>query len=116
MANMAAALRIVERDAIGVFVSVDTERDSPAVAEDYASSFGANMVGLGGSYQQITEAANNFNITYVVTKSQSNYTVQHTSSIFVVDPEGRIKEVFALNAKPNDIAAAINSVPVEGVK
>jgi len=35
-ANMARAIRATDKDAIGVFVSVDTERDSPAVTDDYA--------------------------------------------------------------------------------
>jgi protein SCO1/2 len=106
-ANMAGALKIVEDAAAGIFISVDSERDTPEIVHQYATSFDDKMIGLGGSYRQINAAADNFNVTYVVSKSQKGYTVQHTSSIFVVDPQGQVAEVFPLNARPGDIAAVI---------
>ena len=108
-ANMAGAIKIVEQDATGIFVSVDTERDTPEIVQKYASSFDENMIGLTGSYQQINAAANNFNVTYVVSKSQKSYSVQHTSNIFVIDPDGLIIEIFPLNARPNEIASVIDA-------
>ena len=109
-ANMAGALKMVGNDTAGVFISVDTERDTPEIVHQYASSFDDRMIGLGGNYHQVNAAAENFNVTYVVTKSQKNYTVQHTSNIFVIDPEGRVVEIFPLNARPGEIAAAIDTV------
>lgn len=106
-ANMAGALKIVGNDTPGIFVSVDTERDTPEIVHQYASSFDDRMIGLGGSYHQVNAAAKNFNVTYVVSKSQKNYTVQHTSNIFVIDPTGRVVEIFPLNARPSEIAAVI---------
>lgn len=107
-ANMAGALKIVEQDATAIFVSVDTERDSPEIVQKYASSFDENMIGLTGSYHQINAAVNNFNVTYVVSKSQKSYSVQHTSNIFAIDPDGLIIEIFPLNARPSEIAAVID--------
>jgi len=108
-ANMAAALKFAERDATGIFISVDTERDTPEIIQQYAASFGDNIIGLGGNYRQVNAAAANFNITYVVSKSQQSYTVQHTSNIFVIDPQGQVVETFPLNARPSDIAAVVNA-------
>jgi protein SCO1/2 len=105
---MAGALNIAGQDATGIFISVDTERDTPEIVNRYASSFGANMIGLGGSYHQVSVAANNFKVTYVVSKSQKSYTVQHTSNIFVIDAEGQIVETFPLNARPAEIAAVLD--------
>jgi len=67
------------------------------------------MIGLTGSYHQVNAAANNFNVTYVVSKSQKSYSVQHTSNIFVIDPDGLIIEIFPLNARPSEIAAVIDA-------
>ncbi len=106
-ANMALALKIGPSTAQGVFVSVDTERDSPAVTHVYASSYSKSMVGLGGSYAQIRQAANNFKVSYVVTKSQKAYTVEHTSDIFLLDPHGDVVDIFALNASPKAMAKAM---------
>ena len=106
-ANMAMALKASQQDAVGVFISVDSERDSPAITQAYASSFHPSMIGLGGSYEQISRAANNFNISFVVTKSQKAYTVEHSSDIFLIGPDGQVIEVFALNASPKDMAKAM---------
>jgi cytochrome oxidase Cu insertion factor (SCO1/SenC/PrrC family) len=107
-ANMAMALKASQKDAVGVFISVDSERDSPVITHAYASSFHPSMIGLGGSFEQISQAANNFNISFVVTKSQKAYTVEHTSDIFLIAPDGEVLEVFALNASPTDMAKAMN--------
>jgi protein SCO1/2 len=108
VANMAMALKASQQNAVGVFISVDSERDSPANTQAYASSFHQSMIGLGGSYEQISQAANNFNISFVVTKSQRAYTVEHSSDIFLIAPDGKVLGVFAMNASPTDMAKAMN--------
>jgi protein SCO1/2 len=106
-ANMARAIGATDKEVIGLFISVDTERDSPATTHAYASKFGDNMVGLSGSHQQVSIAAQNFGVSYVVTKSQNNYTVQHTPSIFLIGPDGKLVDTYAMNTASDDIAAAM---------
>jgi len=106
-ANMARALRSSEKEAVGIFVSVDTERDTPAITNAYAGQFGESMIGLGGSHAQISAAARNFNVTFVVTKSQDSYTVQHTPSIFLLGPGGELIDSFAMNTPTDTIVAAM---------
>ena len=107
-ANMAMALKASKEDSLGVFISVDTERDTAAVTQAYAAAFHPAMMGLSGSYEQIRQAANNFSVNYVVTKSQKAYTVEHTSDIFLIGPDGKVLEVFALNASPKAMADAMH--------
>lgn len=106
-ANMAKVLRSVNKEAVGIFISVDTERDTPAITHRYAQGFSRKIVGLGGSYNQVSTAAGNFMVSYVVTKTQNNYTVQHSSNIYLIDPTGKLVGTFALNADSADIAAAM---------
>jgi protein SCO1/2 len=106
-ANMARVLTATDKDAVGIFISVDTERDTPEVTDNYAGRFGDGMIGLSGSYEQVSAAAKNFNVTFVVTKSEDNYTVQHTPNIFLIGPDGRVIDVFAMNTASSDIAAAM---------
>lgn len=106
-ANIASALKLTEKEAIGVFVSVDTERDTAAITDDYARGYSDSMIGLSGSYVQISNAVRNFNVTYVVTKTEDNYTVQHTPSIFLIGPDGKVIDVFAMNTAPREIAGAM---------
>ena len=105
--NMGRALRDAGREATGVFVSVDTERDTPAVTDDYAARFGERMVGLGGTIEQINAAAANFKVSYAVTKTQNSYTVQHTANVFVVDPEGRLADVFNFSTPAETLVEAM---------
>jgi protein SCO1/2 len=105
--NMANALRASDREAVGAFVSVDTERDTPADTHRYAASFHDAMIGLGGSFEQVGAAARNFKVSYAVTKTQQGYTVQHTANIYLIDPQGELVDVFALTAPAADIAAAM---------
>jgi protein SCO1/2 len=107
-ANIGMTLQIAGVKAMGVFISVDTERDTPEITHTYASKFSGAMIGLSGSHEQVSEAASNFGISFVVSKSQKAYTVEHTSDIFLISPAGKVLDVFALNAPPADIAAAMN--------
>ncbi len=105
--NMGKALRDTETDAVGIFVSVDTERDSAGITDEYASRFDERMIGLSGNISQINAAANNFKVSYVVTKSQNNYTVQHTANVFLIDPDGRLVDVFNFSTPAEELAAAM---------
>lgn len=107
-AKMAMALRATENDAVGIFVSVDTERDDPARTNAYASAFSERMIGLGGTHEQVAAAARNFRVSFAVTKTQLGYTVQHSSHLFLVGPDGELLDVFALNANPSLIAEAMS--------
>ena len=106
VANMAKALQSKAVPAVGIFVSVDTERDTPVITDDYASKFGPAMMGLSGSYQQVAKAAENFQVSYVVSKSADSYTVQHSSSIYLLNPQGDLVDVFPFNAPPATLAQA----------
>lgn len=105
--NMGRVLESTNRATAGIFVSVDTERDTPAIVQEYAGHFGDDMLGLGGSIEQINEAAKNFKVSYVVTKTQDNYTVQHTANVFLIDPDGALANVFTFATAPETILEAI---------
>ncbi len=105
--NMGKALSMTELDAAGIFISVDTERDSPKMTDDYASNFGDRMLGLGGSYERVSAAAANFKVSFAVTKTQNNYTVQHTANVYVIDPAGELLDVFTFATSPETLLGAM---------
>jgi|TARA_B110000483_G_scaffold216241_1_gene267553 protein SCO1/2 len=106
-ANMANTLKIADSNAVGVFVSVDTERDTPEITNNYSTRFHPKITGLSGSHDQVSQAAKSFNTTFVVTKTPDSYTVQHSPGIFLISPEGELIDVFAINTAPQEIAAAM---------
>ena len=65
------------------------------------------MIGLSGNVSQINAAANNFKVSYVVTKTQNNYTVQHTANVFVIDPDGQLVDVFNFSTPAEELVSAM---------
>jgi cytochrome oxidase Cu insertion factor (SCO1/SenC/PrrC family) len=45
-----------------VFITVDPERDTPAVLKSYVSSFSPRMVGLTGTLKQVQEMENGYKV------------------------------------------------------
>ena len=87
----------------GIFISVDTERDTPTRTEEYASQFSEKITGLSGSYEEVAAAANNFNVRYSITKTQNHYMVQHSSDIFYIGPDEQLIKIFTFNSLPPDL-------------
>ena len=76
-----------------VFVSVDPERDTPAVLAAYVANFSRDTVALRGTLEQTQAAAKEFKVFFakVPGKSAGSYTMDHTAGSFIFDPQGRVR-------------------------
>jgi protein SCO1 len=76
-----------------VFVTVDPERDTPAVLKDYVRTFGADVIALRGTLEQTKAAARDFKVYFakVPGKTEGSYTVDHTAGSYVFDPKGNVR-------------------------
>ncbi len=76
-----------------VFVSVDPERDTPAVLKAYVANFGPGVVGLRGTPEQIDAVAKEFKVFYAKVPGRNGgpYTMDHSAASFVFDPAGRVR-------------------------
>jgi protein SCO1/2 len=94
-----------------VFVTIDPERDTPAAMADYVSRFHPRMVGLTGSAEQIAQAARAYRVYYakVRPRDSSDYLMDHSSFIYFVGPDGRVRSLFRPETSPEAMAAAITS-------
>ncbi|WP_245185574.1 SCO family protein [Falsiroseomonas frigidaquae] len=73
-----------------LFVSVDSERDTPQAMANYLEAFDRRITGLSGTEPQIAEAARSFRVYYQrVPLEGGGYTMDHSASIFLLDAEGR---------------------------
>ena len=88
-----------------VFVSVDPQRDTPEVIEGYLKYFNEAFVGITGEQQDIDSLARQFGAGYMKEPDTTpgQYLVSHTSSIFLVDPQGRLLASFSPPHDPNTI-------------
>jgi protein SCO1/2 len=88
-----------------IFVSVDGERDTPAVLNRYLHYFDPAFIGLTGSDAALQTLTQALGIVYVKTPTDKpqHYLVDHTASILLVDPEGRMIGLFSSPHAPDDI-------------
>ena len=76
-----------------VMVSVDPARDTPEKLAEYVSVFDPTFVGVTGSKDQIDALTQANGIYYKIDpegKGGSDYEVDHTASLQVLDPAGRL--------------------------
>jgi protein SCO1/2 len=80
-----------------VFVSVDPQRDTPDVIKDYLKYFNEAFLGVTGAQQAIDNLALQFGAAYMKDPETTpgEYQISHTSSIFLVDPHGRLSASFS---------------------
>jgi len=72
-----------------VFVSVDPERDTPAVVGLYAHAFDPSFQGVTGKPEDIRSVAKNFAVAYNrVDLPGGDYTMDHSAVLFLVDARG----------------------------
>lgn len=76
-----------------LFVSVDPERDTPALLAKYVPSFDPRFLGLVGDKEATEKMAKEFKVFYqkVPGKTEGSYAVDHTAGSYVFDTEGRIR-------------------------
>jgi protein SCO1/2 len=76
-----------------LFVTVDPERDSPALLAKYVPAFDPSFIGLYGDAEATARTAKEFKVFYqkVPGSSPDNYSVDHTSASYVYDPQGRLR-------------------------
>lgn len=110
LAAMQAALTEMRGDApVGMFISVDPERDTREQLAVYMQNF-PNVIGLTGTPQQIKDAAKTYRIYYKRQenkKSPQDYTMDHTSLIYLMDEDGKYLAHFPHTINSQELVARI---------
>jgi protein SCO1 len=90
-----------------IFVSVDPERDSSDQLKQYVSYFNEDFIGLGGSNEQIRSLTGQMGIPFFLQEAtaEGNYLVDHSSSIFLISPQGYMIAVISAPHQVEDILA-----------
>jgi cytochrome oxidase Cu insertion factor (SCO1/SenC/PrrC family) len=90
-----------------LFLTVDPERDKGPLPRKFAQAFSERLVGLGGTLEQVRQAATAFGVTFEkVAQGSSGYVVDHSSTYTLVDPT-RSRAVVLRLAEPHMIAARL---------
>ena len=100
-----------------VFVTVDPERDTPEVMKSYVENFGPRLTGLTGSAADIAAMAKVFRVYYARAgeKDSADYLMDHSSIIYLMDPDGRFLKHFTYTTDArklaDDLLAATSGSP-----
>jgi protein SCO1/2 len=70
------------------FVTVDPARDTPELLKTYLASFDPRIVGLTGTEEEIAAVAKAYKVYYRKVPTDSDYTMDHTATIFLMDSKG----------------------------
>ena len=93
-----------------LFLSLDPERDTPEVLKAYMGSFDPSFLGLyAGSPDELAALAKDFKVFYkkVEGSTPGSYTMDHTASSYLYDPQGRLRLFSRYGSKPEDVAADV---------
>ena len=78
-----------------LFITVDPERDTPAVLKDYLSNFDPHLRGLTGDPAAVNAALKAFRVyAKKVPLESGEYTMDHTAVVYLMDKNGRFVAPF----------------------
>ena len=101
------------KDIQPIFITLDPERDTPAVIGEYVNYFIPGMEGLTGSSTAIADVARAFRVSYQKVKdpnSDQPYTIDHSSIIYVMDRRGRFVKNFSTGDSADEMAQALKKI------
>lgn len=89
-----------------VFVSVDPERDTPAILREYLAKFDKSFVGITGSNKQVQSILSAYGISVtkkMVEGSKTDYTMHHSSYLYFIDPQGMQRSLLLFGRPAADV-------------
>ena len=110
--TIAAAIDLLEGQGervVPALITIDPDRDTPAALADYVSRFHPRMIGLTGTAEQVAAAARAYRVFYakVQRPEMTQYLMDHSSFIYLVGPDARVRALFRPETAPEAIAQAI---------
>ncbi len=96
-----------------LFVSVDPERDQPQQLKQWIEFFNPDFQAATGSPEAIEAFTRQVGAAYFIGEHEpgdSNYPVDHTAAIFLLDPAGRLYGLFTSPHQLPDMAADLTKL------
>lgn len=94
-----------------LFITIDPERDTPAVMRDYVAAFEAPITALSGSVAAVSAAARAYRVYYTKHPTkEGGYDMDHSSIIYLMDRRGRFAANFTHETPPAVIAAKLRTL------
>ncbi len=95
-----------------LLVSVDPQRDTPTVLEEYLKYFDSNFIGLTGAIEEIDKVIKQYKgfYSYKGNTTGDSYSVDHTSNLYIIDTEGALTNIIPYGLPPQAITENIEKL------
>jgi protein SCO1 len=90
-----------------IFISVDPERDTAERLRQYVGYFHPDFIGVSGDHENLKALAESLGVFYARLENPQHpdrYQVDHSASLFLLDPNGRIRALFSAPLMAQTIA------------
>ncbi len=94
-----------------LFITVDPARDTAPVVQRYAAAFSPRMDGLTGTAEQVAAVAKEYRVYYAPHRTgpdPGDYTMDHSSILYVMDPQGRFAGIIRADEGADAMAADLS--------
>ncbi|MBO7926798.1 SCO family protein [Pseudoalteromonas sp. K222D] len=86
------------------FVSVDPKRDTPAKRKDYIDYFNPDFLAVSGEHKHLFPMVRGLGLIYAISdSSESEYAVDHSASVAMVDGNGAVRAIFKPEFKQGSV-------------
>ena len=112
MGNAVDALGNEGARVVPVFITVDPARDTPEQLKGYVAAFHPGMVGLSGSAEEIAAVAKAYKVYFNKAPGDGagdSYQVDHTSFVYLMGPDGKLRSLFRAGTSAKAMAAEITA-------
>ncbi len=111
MANALDLLGPQRQRVAPLFITVDPERDTPAVMRDYVQAFGTQIMGLTGTPAQVEAAEKEYRVYAAKHPTKAGgYDMDHSSIIYLMDPAGKFVAIFGDGTNPQEMAERMRAL------
>jgi protein SCO1/2 len=95
------------RDMATLFITVDPDRDTGDKLAEYLDYFDLNTIGLRGSKQETDRVIGQYGGQYALNRQEgeTDYFVDHSTTTYLIDQEGRVRFLFGRSDTPELMAA-----------
>lgn len=94
-----------------LFITVDPDRDTPAVLRQYLGSFDAGFIGLRASHDAVAPLMQSLGAgAFRQDLPGDSYTLDHSATLYLLDTRGRLAAVFTPPYTPATLAADLHAV------
>jgi len=97
-----------------LFISVDGERDTPEILNNFFEMRSVEdvMVGMQGDEEVLARVGSDYGLYYELQEPDANgyYAVDHTANMYLLNPEGQLLSILAYGTEPDLIAERIQKL------